>query len=158
MITVAQHCLRTMANDGVYCKQIAACSHFDFPQACRHDSISLVMCSPFGRVMRDEDDSRGVDDIRVPAVTIISRVISRPSFDWCVIDAGSQILSQPGVAKVLSPVGAQVLRAELDTSTLSLSEFALDLRIGDTVQLAQPYAGDWLTADPRGLQCLPAGE
>ena len=136
MITVAQHCQRTMANDGVRSEGIAAGCHCDVTLSCQHDKVTLVMCDPFGSALSHEIIRPGADNRVSAAVSIISRVISRPAFEWCVINAGTQNFGSCGNVTVLQPLGARILTASPDVSTVSLSDFALDLRIGDTVQLA----------------------
>ena len=136
MITVAQHCRRTMANDGVHCEETATGRHCDFAVSCQHEKVTVVLCDPFGNTWSDEIIGHESDNRLSPAVSIISRVISRPAFEWCVINAGTQIFGSSGNVAVLQPRGAHILTAVKDVATLSLSDFALDLRIGDTVQLA----------------------
>ena len=146
MMTVARHCRRTMANDGVHCEEIATGSHCNFALSCQQDKVTLVMCDPFGNTLPDAIVSpvNDNDDRLSPAVSVISRVISRPAFEWCVINAGTQIFGSSGNAAVLQPRGARVLTASADVATLSLSSFALDLRIGDTVQLSVRHPGEIL--------------
>ncbi len=136
MITVAQHCQRTMANDGVHCEEIASGRLCDFALSCQHGKVTLVMCDPFGNTFSDGIIPTEIDNGLKAAVTVISRVISRPAFEWCVINAGTRMFGPFGNATVLQPQGARVLMATADVSTLCLSDFALDLRIGDTVELA----------------------
>ena len=144
MITVAQHCQRTMTNDGVHCEEIVAGCQCDFTLSCQHDKITLVMCDPFVSTISDELTHPHNNGRLIQDITIISRVISRPAFEWCVINAGIQTFGQSGNVAVLQPLGARVLAANADVSTLGLSDFALDLRIGDTVQLAIQHASEFL--------------
>ncbi len=144
MITVAQHCRRTMANDGVHCEEIATGSHCNSGLSCQHDNVTLVMSDPFGNTWSDEIVGTVIDNRLSPAVSIIGRVISRPAFEWCVINAGTQTFGPSGDVAVLHPRGARVLTASADVSTLGLSDFALDLRIGDTVKLAVRHANEFL--------------
>ena len=71
-----------------------------------------------------------------PCVSLIATVISRPTLEWCVIDAGTNTLGDMSDVRIYAPSGAAILSSTTETSTLKISGEASDLRIGDTVRLA----------------------
>lgn len=75
-------------------------------------------------------------EIQQPIVSLIATVISRPTLEWCVIDAGASHFGDRSVPRILFPNCARILQISNDTSTVQLSGESADLRIGDLVQLA----------------------
>ncbi|MEJ7593860.1 MAG: hypothetical protein WKF77_20165 [Planctomycetaceae bacterium] len=70
-----------------------------------------------------------------PCVSLIATVISRPTLEWCVIDAGTNALGDLSDVHIHAPAGATIHHSTSETSTLLISGEACDLRIGDPVQL-----------------------
>ncbi len=69
---------------------------------------------------------------------VVTRVLSRPTLETCVIDIGHEITATQ--ATILSPRGASFLMLANDVSSLTLTGPALDLRIGDLVKLQNRLA------------------
>ena len=76
------------------------------------------------------------DTCRQPVICVVATVISRPSLEFCVIDAGQSALGVAAGSRIVAPSGASILRMMPETCTLRLTGDSCDLRIGDTVQLA----------------------
>ena len=129
-VTIADHGLRSIRDVISECSEIVVLiSSAD--DAARSDSrVTSLIASPF--MVNNKD---GGDQGRSPSVLLTSTVISRPTLEWCVIDAGRDALVDLSDVYVHTPAGATILRSTDDTSALQLSGAAIDLRIGDTVQL-----------------------
>ncbi len=69
------------------------------------------------------------------SICLVSTVISRPSLEYCVINAGEWSFGDASGLRVEAPAGASILHVMPETCTLLLSGEANDLRIGDTVRL-----------------------
>ena len=130
IVTIAEHGLRSVRDVISECSEIVVLiSSAD--DAARSDSrVTSLIASPFM-----VNNKVGGDQAQSPSVLLNSTVVSRPTLEWCVIDAGRDALVDLSDVYVHTPAGATILRSTDDTSALQLSGAAIDLRIGDTVQL-----------------------
>jgi hypothetical protein len=72
-------------------------------------------------------------------IALTAEVLSRPSLDHCVVNAGSLLLRDSTEhVRVTAPGGGSVVRLFPDHAVLHLTSDAMDLRIGDQVQLWSP--------------------
>ena len=144
-VAVAKHCQRMVEASGLACRDLAA-GLDDFTAALTDPDVTRVLTSPFktdGTVTHQS----GLDKKR-PALSLVGRVISRPSLEWCVIDIGTGLIEQAFHTQVSYPAGVQLLKTHRDVSSLQLSGESLDLRIGDEIEFA-------LNAVPDGVH-LPS--
>ena len=145
-VAVAKHCQRMIEASGLTCGELAA--GFDhFSAALTDPDVTRVLTSPF-KTDGTVTPQSGLDKQR-PALSLVGRVISRPSLEWCVIDIGTGLIEQAFHTQVSHPAGVQLLKPHRDISSLQLSGESLDLRIGDEIEFA-------LNAVPAGfhLPCV----
>ncbi len=72
-------------------------------------------------------------------IALTAEVLSRPSLDHCVVNAGSLLLhDSPEHVRVTAPGGGSVVRLFPDHAVLHLTADSMDLRIGDQVELWSP--------------------
>ncbi len=141
-VAVAKHCQRMIEAAGLTCRELAT-GFDDFAAALTDPDVTLVLTSPF-RTDGTVTPQTGLDKQR-PALSLVGRVISRPSLEWCVIDIGTGLIEQAFRTRASHPSGVQLLKAHRDISSLQLSGESLDLRIGDEIEFA-------LNAVPDGFQ------
>lgn len=145
-VAVARHCQRMIEASGVTCRELA--TGFDhFAAALADPDVTRVLTSPFKTDGTVTHQSR-LNKQR-SALSLVGRVISRPSLEWCVIDIGTGLIEQAFCTQVSHPAGVQLLKTHRDISSLQLSSESLDLRIGDEIEFA-------LNAVPEGfhLPCI----
>jgi len=135
IVTIAEHCLRSIRPIDPDCREIVLAA-----AVVRHSSIpdSRVTClvtSPFVSFHGAACDATDEHGDERPSVCLLATVISRPTLEWCVIDAGTIVFGESHVLRVGAPLGATVLHSTADSTTLNLSGESRDLRIGDTVSL-----------------------
>ncbi len=129
-IGVALHCQRMIEAEKISCRDIVTgFSHL--AESVAHRSVTSVLTSPCHSVamLPDKTDA-------TPAAALVCRVLSRPSLEWCVVDAGASMICDPVRTTVLQPSGARILHLHSDTTTLALAGESLDLRIGAEVVLS----------------------
>jgi D-serine deaminase-like pyridoxal phosphate-dependent protein len=143
-VAVAKHCQRMIEASGFACRELAA-GFGDFAAAFIDPDVTCVLTSPFNADEAVTSQS-GLDKQR-PALSLVGRVISRPSLEWCVIDIGTGLIEQAFHTHVSHPAGVQLLKTHRDISSLQLSGESLDLRIGEEIEFA-------LNAVPEGFQLL----
>ncbi len=132
-VAVAKHCQRMIEASGLTCRELAA--GFDhFAAALTDPDVTLVLTGPFG-TDGTVNHQCGLDKRR-SALSLVGRVISRPSLEWCVIDIGTGLIEQAFYTQVSHPAGVQLLKTHHDISSLQLSGESLDLRIGDEIEFA----------------------
>ncbi len=129
--TIAEHGLRSIREAAPECRETVVMVSSADDAACCDSRVTSLITSPFMMI----GDVSG-DHVRPPSVVLISTVIARPALEWCIIDAGEIAFVRADDVYVHAPAGATILRSTDETSTLQLSGEAIDLRIGDTVQLA----------------------
>lgn len=141
--TVAAHCRRMIRSTGVACselvtgrEQLDALSENSDATTCLLSPLVCDVASQRGlgiapslqSTLRSDDEPRRV----------VSRVLSRPTLETCVIDFGCGRKSFEAPT-VIHPPGARFARIADDASALTLSGASLDLKIGDFVELC----ADW---------------
>jgi hypothetical protein len=132
-VAVAKHCQRMIEASGLTCRELA--SGFDeFTAAFTDSEVTRVLTSPF-KTNGTVPPQSGLEKQR-PALSLVGRVISRPSLEWCVIDLGTGLIEQAFHTQVSHPAGVQLLKTHCDISSLQLSGESLDLRIGDEIEFA----------------------
>ncbi len=139
IVTIAEHALRSIREVTSECREIVVLVSSTDDAACSDARVTSLIVSPFLAINNELGDQA-----LPPSVMLISTVISRPTLEWCVIDAGRVALRDASDVYVYAPAGAAILHSTDDTSTLQLSSEAIDLRIGDTVQLAMRNPQRWL--------------
>ena len=132
-VAVAKHCQRMIEASGLACGELAA-GFDDFAGALTDPDVSRVLANPF-KIDGTVTPQSGLDKRR-PALSLVGRVISRPSLEWCVIDIGTGLIEQAFRTQVSCPAGVQSLRTHRDISSLRLAGESLDLRIGDEIEFA----------------------
>jgi D-serine deaminase-like pyridoxal phosphate-dependent protein len=140
-VAVAKHCQRMIEASGLTCRELAT-GFDDFTAAFTDSDVTRVLTSPF-KTDATVTHQTGLDKQR-PALSLVGRVISRPSLEWCVIDIGTDLIEQALHTQVSHPAGVQLLKTHRDISSLQLSGESLDLRIGDEIEFA-------LNAVPEGF-------
>jgi D-serine deaminase-like pyridoxal phosphate-dependent protein len=120
-VAVARHCQRIIERSGIECPDIVTGLHHASTMIGGH-GVTTFLGSPLM--------SKGV-----ALKEIVCRVISRPSLEWCVIDAGSRLIGDAHQSLLFQPPGARIVRCRPDESTVSLTGASLDLRIGDEVTI-----------------------
>lgn len=140
---IAIHSRRMIQAAGISCPRLVSGRFFN-PVSRPSTAVTHCLLSPLERAAgiecRQVPDGMAANASRLAPWTVFTRVLSRPTLETCVIDAGTSLLGADTI--VLSPPGATLLRSAADVSALSLSGAALDLRIGDLVELeTASYAG-----------------
>jgi hypothetical protein len=144
-VAVAKHCQRMIEASGLTCRELAA-GFNNFTAAFTDSDVTRFLTSPF-KTDGPVTPQSGLDKQR-PALSLVGRVISRPSLEWCVIDISSGLIEHAFHTQVSHPAGVQLLKTHRDISSLQLSGESLDLRIGDEIEFA-------LNAFPEGFH-LPS--
>jgi D-serine deaminase-like pyridoxal phosphate-dependent protein len=90
-VAVAKHCQRMIEATGLACRELAA-GFDDFAAALTDPDVTRVLTSPF-KTDGTVTPQSGLDKQR-PALSLVGRVISRPSLEWCVIDIGTGLIEQ----------------------------------------------------------------
>jgi len=130
IVTIAEHALRSIRNvSAAYRETVISIS--SLPRPLLQDArINCLVVSPFVDF---------ADDIPLaahpPCVSLIATVISRPTLEWCVIDAGRNAFGDMSGVRIHAPTGATILNSTSETTTLQISGEACDLRIGDSVRM-----------------------
>lgn len=132
---VASHSRRIIRGAGIDCQHLAGGRTIN-PLKRASSEVTRCMLSPFHESAFDPirltEDSQA-DASEQKAWIVVTRVLSRPTLETCVIDIGREVATTK--ATILSPRGASFLTRANDVSSLTLSGPALDLRIGDLVKL-----------------------
>jgi len=142
-LAIAQHCQRMIQADKIACEEIVT-GQTQFRAAWSASCVSVLLGDPLHFAYHAASSNAAV--VADSAVELVSRVLSRPSLEWCVVDVGAADLGAAdfGVCKQhpevktlrTRPRGASLLRMRTDVSTLTLCGESLDLRIGDEVVIA----------------------
>ena len=130
IVTIADHALRSICDVAGAGRESVVSVTSVSRQLLKKTRINCLVVSPFVD-FADETHDR----VRQSCVCLIASVISRPTLECCVIDAGRIAFGDASVLCVEAPSGASILHSTPATSTLRLSGEASDLRIGDTVRL-----------------------
>jgi D-serine deaminase-like pyridoxal phosphate-dependent protein len=134
-IEVAQHCQKIIKSNGIACSQVVS-GRIQIHAAAGRKSVTTMTASPFAV---QHESTNGVSLVagedQTPALSLVCRVISRPSLEWCIIDAGKLFWDNSASLQIMKPSGARLLHALSDIATILLSGESLDLRIGDEVLL-----------------------
>ena len=133
-VTIAEHALRSIREVTSECHEIVVLVSSADDAAWTDSRVTSLIASPFMMISLESEDQG-----RPPGVVLMSMVVSRPTLEWCIIDAGRIALADELDVYVHAPAGATILRATDNTSTLQLSGESIDLRIGDIVQLGSRY-------------------
>lgn len=130
IVRIADHARRSIPNAPHGGEIVIATSSPCEPLMC-DSRINCLVVNPFFGVENGPGDT-----CRQPVVCVVATVVSRPTLDYCVIDAGQSALGVASGTRVVAPGGASILQMMPETCTLCLTGDSCDLRIGDTVQLA----------------------
>ena len=130
IVTIADHALRSICDVAGECREMVVSVTSVSRRSLPDTRINCLIVSPF---IDFDDDSH--DSVRQSCVCLIATVVSRPTLECCVIDAGRIAFGDASAPRVEAPSGASILHSTPETSTLQLSGEASDLRIGDTVRL-----------------------
>ena len=132
VVQIADHARRSIVN-APHGGEIVIATSFAWESLIGDLRIQCLVVNPFCRVEKSSRDTG-----KQPVVCVVATVISRPSLEFCVIDAGQSVLSDASGSRVVAPGGASILQMMPETCTLCLTGDSCDLRIGDTVRLAVP--------------------
>ena len=128
-LAVARHCQRMIQCSSIACDQIV--TGFDFPgEAVKAAEVSVIPASP----LRPWKSSTGSSTNS--AVELVCRVLSRPSLEWCIVNAPARLASAWNSQTFTTPSGAGWLHSCDDVTTLLLSGESRDLRIGDEITIS----------------------
>lgn len=131
IVTIAEHALRSIRNVCHGCREIfVAVASICCPSIIPDTRIDCLIVSPIHHAAGNSKNTACES-----CVSLIATVISRPTLEWCVIDAGTIALGHIADASVYAPSGATILHAASETTTLLISGEASDLRIGDLVRI-----------------------
>lgn len=144
--TVAAHCRRMIQATGIDCQNLVT-GRRTFASVLKPCDVTISLFNPLDAAIDAASTNSELNRDQLPVV-LISRVLSRPTLETCVIDFGSQCTGRK-LPVVAYPKGAVVQRISDDTSTLSLSAASLDLRIGDEVEVM----ADWRSCLPLASEC-----
>lgn len=137
-IGVAIHCQRIIQESGIACSEIVSGLSM-LNEAIAHPAVTAILANPLSAKLASPNTFSEVPDRHHrPAVELVCSVISRPSLECCVIDAGQCNWGDSKHLQIIDPSGASLLRALPEIAVLSLSGASLDLRIGDEVTLVHP--------------------
>ena len=136
MVTIAEHALRSIRDIAAECREIVVSVPSARRPSMQDARIDCLVVSPF---LDFADDTPCATHppctTHPPCISLIATVISRPTLEWCVINAGTNALGDMSNARIHAPSGATIHHSSPETSTLVISGEACDLRIGDQVQL-----------------------
>ena len=130
IVTIAEHALRSIRDIAAECREIVVSVPSAGRPSMQDTRIDCLIVSPF--LDFADDTPRATHP---PCINLIATVISRPTLEWCVINAGTNALGDTSNARIYAPTGATIHHSSPETSTLVISGEACDLRIGDQVQL-----------------------
>lgn len=143
-LDVLGHCREMFHRQGLCCDIVSAGGTGSVTITSQSASITEVQSG--GGVFGDpfyREECR-VEAI-TPALTILATVMSRPSLERAVLDAGRKTLNpELGFPKVVRHTDAVVTSMSAEHCVLSLGPKSQDLKIGDTVELVVGYH-DWTT-------------
>jgi 3-hydroxy-D-aspartate aldolase len=126
--------------NGLRCDIVSAGGSTSLRQGLFSDVVTEVQVG--GAIFGDPYYARMPDAIGCEsALTVLATVVSRPSFDRAVLDAGRKAITAeyfPPVVKDLDD--ARVTRHSAEHIVLELGPNSRELRIGDRVQLVVGYA------------------
>ena len=130
IVTIATHALRSIRDvTAESCEVVVSVSSSRSP-SMQDARISCLVASPFIDLTGHSQKA-----VHQPCVSVVATVISRPTLEWCVINAGTNTLGDVSDVYVSAPSGATIHHSTSETSTLLVSGAACDLRIGDLVRL-----------------------
>jgi D-serine deaminase-like pyridoxal phosphate-dependent protein len=129
-ITIAEHALRSIRGVSAACREtVISVSTLRRP-SMQDARISCLVMSPFVDFAVETPLAA-----HQPCVSLIATVISRPTLERCVINAGTNAFGNMSDVRIHAPTGATILNSTSETSTLQISGEACDLRIGDPVRM-----------------------
>ena len=135
IVTVAEHARRSIRDVSAECREIVVSMSSLRRPLMPAARIDCLVVSPFVDFADDTPLAT-----HPPCVSLIATVISRPTLEWCVIDAGTNAFGDMSDIRIHAPPGATIHHSTPDNSTLLISGEACDLRIGDQVQLTMRNA------------------
>jgi len=130
IVAIAGHALRSVRDVAAECRETVISVSSSRRPSMQDTQIHCLVASPF---VDFADDTRLAT--HQPCVSLIATVISRPTLEWCVIDAGTNACGDMSDVRIHAPTGASILNSAPESSTLQISGEACDLRIGDPVRL-----------------------
>lgn len=131
IVTIAEHALRSIRDVSPECNEMIVAVSSARWLSKLDARIKCLAVSPFLNFNNEKYDAH-----QQHCVYLNATVISRPSLETCVIDAGRNALDAESDTCVYEPPGASIQHSTFETSTLLISGEAADLRIGDLVRLA----------------------
>lgn len=129
-VTIAEHGRRSLkSGPAVFSETVVAVSAVS-ELSIAGPRVNALIVSPFSGI-NDPMQAPGQES----CISLLATVVSRPSLECCVINAGEWSFGDASGVRVEAPAGASILQSMPETCTLRLSGEASDLRIGDTVRL-----------------------
>ena len=152
---VARYCRDLIVRAGVPCAALCMGRSACLDSATRQPCVTHLRC---GAVIWGDLLVTGVLPRAglQPAVTLRTHVVSRPSLQQAVLLGGYSILGRCPLPPVVRSVrGASVSAVRADATVLRLSDAALDLTIGDPVELVVADAESALQRNGSAQQLRP---
>ena len=126
--------------NGLCCDIVSAGGSGSLTQALRCPSLTEIQAG--GAIFGDPFYSRMPDAMELnPALTVLTTVVSRPSFDRAVLDAGRKAIT----AELHAPIvkdwpDAKIVMHSAEHLVLELGSESRELKIGDQVELIVGYS------------------
>ena len=130
IVTIATHALRSIRDVTAECREVVVAVSPTRRPSMPDARINCLVESPFIDLTAHSQNA-----VHQPCVSVVATVISRPTLEWCIINAGTNALGDVSDVYVYAPSGATIHHSTSETSTLLVSGAACDLRIGDLVRL-----------------------
>ncbi|MDA1280215.1 MAG: DSD1 family PLP-dependent enzyme [Chloroflexi bacterium] len=125
---------------GIDVKIVSAAGTGTYNITGRVAGVTELQCGSY--IFMDGDYLEVFNDFK-PALSVLSTVISRQKQDVAIVDMGLKSISiDRGLAEVISPPGASIIKHSEEHTAVRLSDAASQrLKVGDKVQ-ARPTHGD----------------
>lgn len=130
IVAIADHALRSLRDISAECLETVISISSARKPSIREVGVSCLVMSPFVNFADEPPHA-----VHPPCVSVMATVISRPTLECCVIDAGTNTFGDMSDVRIHAPIGASILNSTSESSTLKVSGEASDLRIGDPVRL-----------------------
>ena len=125
MFRMAIHAKRSIEVQGLTCSEIAS------GYRCSSEQLHATGVT----IALSEATDSPILAPRSPSAAVRSTVLSRPSFERCVLDVGRADFGAASRIAMTRPAGATIHRIMDDATTLLLAGESLDLAIGDEILL-----------------------
>lgn len=137
---ILSHARDLFRHNGLNCAIVSAGGTGSLQQALRCEALTEIQAG--GAIFGDPYYSRMPDaDGFVPALTLLTTVVSRPAYDRAVLDAGKKAITADHLPpQVHAWDDAKIVRQNAEHIVLELGPNSRELRIGDQVELIVGYS------------------